>query len=291
VGVSGLSQASRSGSPPSNDRAGILIVAGICALLILAGFVCAIIALIGFGRTRGRGILPSAIVGLVLNSGLALLVASSLIFISHIARDRAAAAQNNQAQLAKAEKEGVDAAFSTGWYGAATFPNGEIVCITQVPDDSPLVVDMMKHLPHPCHMAILSVRNPPAGTAMSVDPADITFHTDGGRVIRTMNRRLIADATSERQGVARLLGPRDIPVGTDLKDSIICLPVDAQPEHVRTATVPFSTGDVKVIGRVYTTEEKKALFQQGEALKRQQHVQDEQSQPQQQSNDQQLRLQ
>ncbi|HTL29523.1 MAG TPA: hypothetical protein VL282_09880 [Tepidisphaeraceae bacterium] len=256
----------------------MLMISVLNGLLILAGLVCGIIAIVGVIRTRRKGVLAPAIVGFLLNSVLIVVIVSSLMFVMGIARNRANSAQSAQAQTAKAQKVGMDAFMSSGWYGVAQLPNGGLVCFTEVPDDSALVADMKKNLAHPCYMAILSIRNPAGGSELSIEPADIIMQLDSGKTIRPINRREISDAKTERQAIEHFLGTRSISAGTDLNDGIVCVSPDTQMDHLRAVTVPLSTGDVTVVGRVYTADEKKALFEKGEKLKTQQ-------------SDQQLRLQ
>jgi hypothetical protein len=61
-----------------------LVVGGICVLMVLAGLVCGVLALIGIRRHGRKGVLIPSIVGILLSSGYLYLLINAILLVRRL---------------------------------------------------------------------------------------------------------------------------------------------------------------------------------------------------------------
>ena len=254
----------------NRDPVSSLLMGVVSLLLILAGFVLAIVALFGMRKRGSAGVIGGAIVGLLLNSIFLAGAGSAVVYRSSMRRGAGppvAPALTPAAQQAADRQRGFDSAANyDGWFGTQP-SSGTNIIVMSVGMATPLGQMTRADTPNVGHMMQISLDNSQIQRPVSVDACTVTVHWTDGRRARAMTPadvppgdRMLAEA------IRKLSQNRTAPAGgklgavaffskelTDLgMVDRVTLEVDGQPR-----TVP---------GGLLTVAEKKRLMEAGKAI-------------------------
>jgi hypothetical protein len=248
-----------------------MVLGGLNALLILAGFVLAILALFAIPRVGRDGILAPAICGLVINT---ILVGGMAVAILSLARVRAVAAARATAAARKAAAGvagsgmTVDQAVNDavrnhgGWLGFAR-PGGGLIAVTQIPDDTAYSIDFRGNFTADFSPVSVAVDNSAGSAELVVDPASLIIHyPDGHRVRALSSQTTFATAKSDAQmWVTKSAKVLQAPPGGKAPEGVACLPRGADLTDVTHISLQVNGNRIDVIGKFYSVAEKTELFE------------------------------
>jgi hypothetical protein len=245
------------------DRSAAMIIGGANVLIIVAGGVLGIVALLGVRKWGREGVLLPASIGVLVFIVLAL---SMFTMFQSLSRVKQAQQQRAHAQAAEDEqlrKEGEDAFLKhAGWVGAVRHGDAVVTLIT-VPDTSLFVREMQSNLNTPVSMLVLLIDNTRGGAPVTIDHAGAVVHfTDGtSRPMPDLVLVLRSAKTDPREALQTLGPPLSAEAGKRLAGKFLFLPPKTDPSTIDHVAIGIDSARADVPGRFLTAEEKQATHQ------------------------------
>lgn len=228
-------------------------------LLILAGFVLAIVALVGIRRHGREGILVRALIGLVAN-GL-ILACVPAMFIA--ARDvRARQDQALQQQIERDRQAGVDAVQNhPGWFGAHQDESLTLTAVS-IADDSDAGKLYDDLFTADIALMIFSVQVPRDASAVTLDLRGAKLHRIGGEVVSPLPlEATLRTATEDPERALRQFGGNyAVEPGGALDMAVLFVPRGFDWSTIEAVSFTLNGSEVILAGRYLSVREKQLLI-------------------------------
>lgn len=257
-------------SPTQGSAVGKLIAGLTGTVLIVAGLVLAILALVGVRQHGRKGILGRSIAGLLIN---AVLLVSGTFAFQHA---RAVATKNGQLareqQGKRIEQEGVDSFLNySGWYGIAEV--GEtVLVVTSLADESPSAKMLNSDRTMNVSIAHVSVINRSVSNSVMIDSAKAELALADGRSAQCLPLAEVLGSSKKDADkmIANLLGPHTVRPQSNLFTVFIHMPFGFSWGDVTSVTIHVDGKPVMIQGRVLTASEKADVVEAGRKAQEQQ---------------------
>lgn len=253
-----LSFASPGGGARATDAAkgGAMLTGIIEVLLVVAGLVFGIVALLGIRKHGRKGILKPAIAGIIANAFLILLVILAMILV-----DAEAKRESRQ----QGERMGIDLLLNyPGWFGA-TFMADVTVTVTSVDDSSEFARELNAYFGTNISFLVIGLDNSAGRKTHRMDPSQVRLVLADGTTRRALPTRTVLQ-TAKRQKqkwIDIYSGPFTVRPGERLTNCCAFIPHGYDMSKVVEVFVEINGQETPVAGSYLTAEQRGQLMRRG----------------------------
>ena len=246
-----------------------IMVYGIANItLIVISFLLAFISLFGIGSYGRRGIIGSAIMGIIINSFFILCFFSLFDAIKDAKRKNEV---KREQELQEAEEMGEKSYLEyPGWLGAADFMNATI-SIGSLHDQSPMIIEMRKEFSAKFSLLIIAIDNTSGKTAININPSIVSMQHANGAVVKAIPTTSVLNTAYKEKAewLERYSRNADIPVGRSKMDIFSFIPAGTDMRTIKRIAVNVNGKPLIIDGEYLSVERKKELDRIGrEAMKK-----------------------
>jgi hypothetical protein len=237
----------------------IAIVIGVTnGLIILAGFVMAIVAFLGVKRYGPAGIIAPAIVGLLINLVFIGGFASFFFYTRSRMVARTSAYRAAAARVVTPFSSPQSSLRQTGWLGAATFRPADVtITLVWMQDSHADTRAERSTLKNDASIIVVAINNREGVAPAVLDTRNAQLVFADGRNVRALDAAAVlhpADAASTSP-------PFIVAPGGLVEGKVIFIPPDLDLTKLELIRVTLSGTKVEIPGRIYTAEEKTRMIE------------------------------
>jgi hypothetical protein len=242
-----------------------IVIGAVNGLLIIAGFVMAIVAFFGVKRYGAAGIVAPAIVGLIINL-IFIGAAGALFFYGQ----RAVTARTTAARAVAARpmipfSSPQSSLRQTGWFGAALQPGNVTITLVSMKDGHADTSALRSALKNDASLMIIAIDNRNGATPAILDTRNAQLVFADGRNVTSLDPATVAQPAE----VAGLSPPFRVEPGGLVEGKILFIPPDLDLAKLQLIRLTLSGAQIEVPGRIFTADEKTRLVQGGQAKQQQ----------------------
>src|SRR5258706_3300305 len=228
-----------------------IVIGATNGLLILAGFVMAIVAFFGVKRYGPAGIIAPAIVGLLINLVFIGGIASLFLYARRGMAARTTAARAAAARVVTPFSSPQSSLRQTGWLGAATFqPANVTVTLVSMQDSHADTRAERSTLKSDASIIVIAINNRTGAAPAVLDTRNAQLVFADGRNVRALDAAAVLHPTdAPSMSPPFIVGP-----GGLVEGKIIFIPPDLDLTKIELVRVTLSGTKVEIPGRIYTAE-------------------------------------
>ena len=248
----------------ANPTMGIVI--GVTnVLLILTGFVLAIVAFFGVKRYGTAGIIAPAIVGLIINMIVIAAIGMFFFSVRRAVATRTTAARALAARPMTPFSSPQSALRQTGWFGASIEPGGVTITLASMQDGHADTRALRAALRSDASLIIIAIDNRKSATPAILETRNAQLVFSDGRNVTALDPAAVAQPVD----VASLAPPFRVEAGGLVEGKILFIPPDLDLTKLQLIRLTLSGTQIEVPGRIITASEKTRLVEAGQAKQQQ----------------------